>query len=59
MLSWSSVSGLSYQVQYKDDLNSPAWLPLGGVIAGTGNPVTVTNQPSASVQRFFRLQVAP
>ncbi|HVV70609.1 MAG TPA: lamin tail domain-containing protein, partial [Verrucomicrobiae bacterium] len=43
LLSWSSVSGRSYQVQYKDDLNSPAWLPLGGVIVGTGNPVTVTN----------------
>ncbi|MGH7970941.1 MAG: hypothetical protein ACREIC_19650, partial [Limisphaerales bacterium] len=59
LLGWSSVSGQNYQVQYKDDLNSPTWLRLGSIIPGTGGPLTVTNLASASSNRFFRLQVLP
>src|ERR1035437_990999 len=28
-LNWPAAAGLAYQLEYKDDLMSPAWTPLG------------------------------
>jgi hypothetical protein len=56
-LSWWSVPGQMYQVEYKDDLNDPEWEPLGSVMAGTGGQLSITNDLSSSPQRFFRLRV--
>jgi len=59
LLSWSSATGQTYQIEYKDDLNSPVWLSLGNPIAGTGSLTTITTPANGSAQRFFRLQVLP
>jgi hypothetical protein len=54
-LTWPTVLGQTYQLEYKDSLADPTWTPLGSPVSGTGNPVTVTNDPTASTNRFFRL----
>ncbi len=55
-LSWQTTVGQSYQIEYKDNLATPVWTPLGGSVAGTGGLVTVSNNPSLSGQRFFRIR---
>ncbi len=38
-LSWPTVPGALYRLQYKDDLAAPAWTTLGNDIPGTGVPL--------------------
>jgi len=47
VLSWPAVPGKSYQVQYKNDLNDPLWLNLGGAIvaASSGSLAIPAAQP--------------
>jgi hypothetical protein len=59
ILSWTSFTGQSYQIQFKNNLNDPAWQPLGAPIPGTGSPISATNDLSAPTQRFFRLSILP
>ncbi len=58
-LSWPTLVGQMYQVEYKDDLNAPKWLPLSAPFTGTGALLTLTNTIGASPQRFFRLRIFP
>jgi hypothetical protein len=57
-LSFGTVNGPSYQLEYNDDLTSTNWNPLGTAVTGTGSPASfnldITNQ-----QRFFRLIITP
>ena len=57
-LAWPTVSGYSYQLEYKGALTDPTWLPLGSPLPGTGGLLT-TNDFLTSTQRFYRLLVAP
>lgn len=54
---WSSASGVSYQVQYKDDLNDATWSVLGSVTASgpTASIIDTTNPPAP--KRFYRVVV--
>ena len=54
-LTWSSLAGLSYQVQYKTDLNQTTWTNLGAPIAATGPTATTSDSASASTARFYRV----
>ena len=55
-LSWSSLSNLSYQVQYRTNLTSGTWLGLGSPISGNGTTNRVYDTSvSSSFQRFYRL----
>jgi hypothetical protein len=56
--SWQAPAGLSYQVEYKDDLNDPWWTRIGGVLFGNGGTLTFTN-PVSSQRQFFRLRILP
>ena len=57
--SWFGQNGVGYQVEFKDNLSAPTWSPLGGSVYGTGAVINVTNNISASAQRFFRLRILP
>jgi len=57
LLSWPTVIGQTYQLEYKNNLNDPAWIPLNAPLDGTGGMLSLTNSFSGSAQRFFRLQV--
>ena len=55
LLSWPTTLGVNYQIEYKDDLAAPAWTPLGSPVPGTGGSISVTNDITLSVQRFYRI----
>jgi len=55
LLTWPTLGGQRYQVEYKDKLDAPIWTPLGVPVLGTGASLTVTNSVNTSTQRFFRL----
>jgi hypothetical protein len=57
ILSWPSIAGQIYQLEYKDDLTAPTWTPLGSPVIGNGATLTATNSIGASGQRFFRLRL--
>jgi hypothetical protein len=57
VLSWTGVSGETYQIEYKDDLRDATWSALGSPIPGSGMPSTFTNDFSLSTRRFYRLRV--
>ncbi|HVV72349.1 MAG TPA: hypothetical protein VHI52_12770, partial [Verrucomicrobiae bacterium] len=57
IMSWPTLPGRSYQVEYKDDLNEPNWTPLGGSLLGDGTAFSVTNNTSVPQQRFYRVRI--
>jgi len=57
ILSWPSVAGQQYQLEYKEDLSTPTWTPLGSPVTGDGGTLTAINNFGASNQRFFRLRL--
>jgi PKD repeat protein len=56
IFSFDTVAGLTYVVQYKDDLNDPVWQVLQ-TVSGDGTTQTLTNSLSTVSQRFYRLSV--
>jgi hypothetical protein len=58
-LTWPTLAGQTYQVQYKPNLNAAVWLPLGAPVPGTGEPIIVTKSLIASTQCFYRLTLLP
>jgi len=57
VLSWSSIPGTRYRVQYKDDLAAPTWTNAVPDLAAQGSLLTYTN--TGGGQRFFRVEVLP
>ena len=57
--SFAGLNGQTYQLEYKNDLNEPLWLPLGSAIPGTGAFLTLTDDVSLSSARFYRLRLLP
>jgi len=55
-LSFDTVSGISYTVEFSDTLNAPVWNALP-TVAGTGGTVTVSDATATSATRFYRLRV--
>jgi hypothetical protein len=58
-LTWSSMGGVGYQLQYKTNLTQASWVNLGNPIRSTGSSVTATDAPGADPQRFYRLIMQP
>lgn len=56
-LNWPGAAGQTYQLEYKDDLITPTWTPLGDAVIGTGGMLVLTNNFGASAHRFFRLRL--
>jgi hypothetical protein len=56
-LSWSTIANQIYQIEYNDNLATPAWTSLGGPVTGTGGMVTVINNFGGTTQRMFRLRL--
>jgi hypothetical protein len=60
-LSWGTIAGLLYQVQYKTNLFQASWINLGKPLVATNGSLTVsdTNATDSLPQRFYRLMVLP
>ena len=56
-LSFLSQTGFSYQIQYKDNLTDPTWLPLGSPVTGDGTLKTTSDPTSGGQRRFYRLYI--
>jgi hypothetical protein len=56
-VSWSSIGGKSYQLQYKNSLSDAAWQTLGSVVAT--NSLSTLSDPSfnGTPQRFYQIEV--
>lgn len=55
-VSFLSQSGLSYQLQYKNNLTDPVWTSIGSLIAGDGSTKTISDSLGQSY-RFYRLWI--
>ena len=60
-LTWGTMAGLIYQVQYNTNLLQTNWINLGKPLIATNGTLTVsdTNAIGSSPQRFYRLMVSP
>lgn len=60
VLSFSTVSGITYRVEYKNDLTTGSWLLLADQILGTGNTIQLTDPNAAPTgHRYYRVEVLP
>jgi hypothetical protein len=55
-LTWRSIAGTTYRVQYKTNLNDATWLSLTPDILAAGSTTTATDQPLAQ-RRCYRIMV--
>jgi hypothetical protein len=53
-LTWPAVSGKSYQIQYKTNLNDPVWLTAPGNVSVTGSQGSYL-APAAPPSSFYRV----
>ncbi|HZQ48189.1 MAG TPA: hypothetical protein VFC07_14330, partial [Verrucomicrobiae bacterium] len=58
-LTWKTVAGLSYQLQYRTNLVQTNWINLGASIPATNSTLTATDASATSSKRFYRLQLLP
>ena len=55
-LSFGSVMGLTYSLEYKNSLSDPSWTPLPPPLPGTGGPLTLQDTNAALLpSRFYRV----
>jgi hypothetical protein len=54
-LLFSSQTGFTYVIEYKTNLNSPAWTALL-TTNGTGNPILIQDPITNSSSRFYRVR---
>ena len=57
VVSWSSITNQTYQLEWTTNLAAPTWTPAGGSLPGTGAMMAVTNSMTVTPQCFFRLEV--
>lgn len=58
-LSWNTVPGLTYRLQYKNDLADPAWINQPEVLATTTNLSAVDSGMATNKTRFYRISARP
>jgi hypothetical protein len=52
IFNWTGIAGQTYQLEYKDDLTSRTWTPLGSPVTRNGGMWTTTNNFGASSRRL-------
>ncbi len=56
-LCWNSASNTQYQVEYRSELTSNSWQPLGGAILGNGVKICTTDSILGQPRRFYRVRL--
>ncbi|HUL51167.1 MAG TPA: lamin tail domain-containing protein, partial [Candidatus Nitrosotalea sp.] len=56
-ISFVTVPGKTYRVEFKDSLEDSVWQAIGADVVATGGTLTVSDDPSSSPQRFYRITV--
>ncbi len=57
MITWSSIAGRTYRLQYTGDLNNPDWHDLPPDVVATGPTTTATNSLGGFAQSFYRVSL--
>jgi hypothetical protein len=55
---FAAQQGRSYQVYYRDDLNTGSWQPLGAPVSSNDGIITI-DDTTDSAQRFYQIQILP
>jgi hypothetical protein len=58
-LTWSTVPGRSYQLQFKTDLTQGTWSNLGGPVTASDWTISFTDSSAADTQRLYRVGILP
>jgi hypothetical protein len=58
-LTWATVAGLTYQLQYATSLSQPAWNNMGYPLVATNGIISVSAPITADPQRFYRVVQTP
>ena len=58
-LSWSAVTGQTYQVQYRTNLTQNNWSNVGSTVVATNATATLSDLPGSDRQRFYRVFLVP
>jgi hypothetical protein len=58
-ISWNSVSGQRYRVQFKNNLNEPGWQDLPGDVVASSALASKNDFPGPTSQRFYRVLIVP
>ncbi len=58
-LTWSTVPGQIYQLQYKANLAQPNWINWFYPLVATGGNITVSDTVGPNQQRFYRVVQSP
>jgi len=59
VVSWASVEGRSYRLQYKELVTDTNWFDVTPDVLGTGDNVSTTNAVSGATERYYRVFVVP
>jgi subtilisin-like proprotein convertase family protein len=59
VISWSSISNLTYQVQYRSGLALTNWVPLEPNVTASNTVASAVDNPTGDSQRFYRILVMP
>jgi hypothetical protein len=58
-ISWSTVAGKRYRVQFKSALNDPVWSDLPGDVTAAASTATKTDSMLSETQRSYRVVLVP
>jgi hypothetical protein len=58
-LTYSTIPGQKYRLQYATNLPAKSWTYLGPFVFPTSNAVTAYDNPCTNVERFYRVMLAP
>jgi hypothetical protein len=58
VLTWPTISGAYYQLEYKTNLNDASWTPVGGLLPGNGATLSATNSLNEFSQCYLRLKAS-
>lgn len=57
-ITWPSLPGVNYQVQYRTNLDVGTWEPLGGIVPGSGGLMSAFDSTRTNATRFYRVILA-
>jgi hypothetical protein len=58
-VSWTSVAGYTYQLQYKEWLSDTNWLPVTPNIPATNTTTSMSDSVGSAEQRLYRVRLIP
>jgi hypothetical protein len=59
LITWSTVLGESYRLQYKNDLSDPSWLDISPVAEADGDSLMRADDISGVSRRYYRVILLP